>query len=141
VCISDHKRGLDWMIGFIASYTFTQVGTTGSYSAIALLHTFQFTITHAPRFSVFTSRILGTDLSQSHCNFKSHKKSLHSLIQFFPLFSTQFNSSVPKLISRQAGVSKFDSPLSATTTILLGRIFCVLLIPRNGPYGKHSLYC
>jgi hypothetical protein len=42
---------------------------------------FQFTFTHALRFSVFTSRILATYLSQSHCNFKSLMKSpSHSLI-------------------------------------------------------------
>jgi hypothetical protein len=45
---------------------------------------FQFTVTHILVFSVFTSRILGTNLSQSHCNFKSHvEPSLHSLIPFF----------------------------------------------------------
>jgi hypothetical protein len=32
------------------------------YSAIADLHTPQFTVVHALRFSVFTSRILATDL-------------------------------------------------------------------------------
>jgi hypothetical protein len=38
------------------------------HSAIAILHTLQFTVTRALAFSVFTSRILATDLSQSHCN-------------------------------------------------------------------------
>jgi hypothetical protein len=32
------------------------------YSPIAILHTFQFTVTYALEFSVFTSRILPTDL-------------------------------------------------------------------------------
>jgi hypothetical protein len=50
------------MIRFIAPYTFTQFGTTGNYSAIAILHTFQLTVTHALGLSVFTSRILATDL-------------------------------------------------------------------------------
>jgi hypothetical protein len=36
------------------------------YSTIAVLHTFHFTVTHALEFSVFTSRILATDLSQTH---------------------------------------------------------------------------
>jgi hypothetical protein len=31
------------------------------YSAIAILHTFQFTVTHELGFSVFTSRIQATD--------------------------------------------------------------------------------
>jgi hypothetical protein len=62
------------------------------YSAIALLHTLQFTVTHAQGVSVFTSCILATDLSQSHCDFISHmKSSWHSLIPFLPLFcSCQF---------------------------------------------------
>jgi hypothetical protein len=57
------------------------------HSAIADLHTLLFTVLHALRFSVFTSRILATDLSQSHCNFKSHmKSSFHSLTPFFLSF-------------------------------------------------------
>jgi hypothetical protein len=56
-----YRRVLDWMIGFIDAL-FTQLGTTGSYSAIADLHTLQFTVTRALGFSVFTSRILATDL-------------------------------------------------------------------------------
>jgi hypothetical protein len=77
---------LDWMIGFIDTYTFTQFGTTGNYSAIAILHTFQLTVPHALGFSVFTGRILASDLSQSHCHFNSHMLySWHSLIPFLPL--------------------------------------------------------
>jgi hypothetical protein len=60
------------MNGFIDTYTFTQFGTTGNYSAIAILHTLEFTVAHALGFSVFTSRILATDLSQSHYHFNSH---------------------------------------------------------------------
>jgi hypothetical protein len=41
---------------------FTQLGTTGNYSTIADIHTLQFTVTHALGFSVFTIRILATDL-------------------------------------------------------------------------------
>jgi hypothetical protein len=51
----------DWMIGFIDPL-YTQLGTTGNYSVIADLHTLEFTATHALEFSVFTSRILATDL-------------------------------------------------------------------------------
>jgi hypothetical protein len=65
---------LDWMNGFTDTL-FTQLETIGNYSAIADLRTLQFTVTHALRFSVFTSRILATDFSQSHCNFESHMKS------------------------------------------------------------------
>jgi hypothetical protein len=57
----DYRRVLDWMIGFIDTL-YTPVGTTINYSAIADLHTLQFTVTHALGYSVFTSRILATDL-------------------------------------------------------------------------------
>jgi hypothetical protein len=54
------------MVGFADTYvyTFTQFGTTGNYSAIAILHTFQLTIAHAVGVPVFTSRILATHLAQ-----------------------------------------------------------------------------
>jgi hypothetical protein len=59
-----------------------------NYSALADLHTLQFTGAHALGSSVFTSRILATDLSQSYCNFKSHmKSSFHSLISSLHFFS------------------------------------------------------
>jgi hypothetical protein len=75
------------MIGFNTPCTFTQFGTTGNYRAIAILHTFQFTFARALGFSDFTSRNLAMDLSQSHCNFKSHmKSSFHNLIPVLPLF-------------------------------------------------------
>jgi hypothetical protein len=79
----------------------------------------------------FTSRILATDLYQSHCNIKSHMK--YSFLQpsSFLVISSQSRStaislssrltahveldsiqfSAPKLISWQAGVSIFDSVL------------------------------
>jgi hypothetical protein len=62
---------LDRMIVYIAPYTFTQFRTTGQDSAIAIVYTSQFTVAHALGFSVFTSRILATGSSQSHCKFKS----------------------------------------------------------------------
>jgi hypothetical protein len=53
---------LDWMIGFTDTL-YTPLETTGNTaSAIADLHTLQFTVTHALGFSVFNSRILVTDL-------------------------------------------------------------------------------
>jgi hypothetical protein len=53
------------------------------FSAIADLHNLQFIVTKALGFLVFTSRILATDLSQSHCKLKWHmKSSLHRLIPF-----------------------------------------------------------
>jgi hypothetical protein len=85
LCVT-YRQVLDWMIGFIDTL-YIQLLTTGNYSAIADLHTLQFTVTHALRFSVFTSQILVTNLYQSHRNFKSHMEhSLNSLIPFLPFF-------------------------------------------------------
>jgi hypothetical protein len=57
----DYRRGMNWMIGFTDTL-YTALGTTGIYSAIADLQTLQFISTHTLGFSVFTSRILATDL-------------------------------------------------------------------------------
>jgi hypothetical protein len=86
------------MIGFIVPYTSTQLGTAANYSAITILHTFQFTVAHALGFSVFTSRILATGLSQSHCHFKSHmKSSFHSLIPSLPFLLNHLRLPSPEL--------------------------------------------
>jgi hypothetical protein len=73
------------MIGFIAPYAFTYFGTTGNYSAMAIVHNLPVhRYTRTRILILFTSRILATDLSQSHCHFKSHMKcSWHSLIPFW----------------------------------------------------------
>jgi hypothetical protein len=92
-----YKTVMDWMIGFIASYTFTQFGSTRHYSAIAILRNFQFTAAHALGFSV-SSGIVAMDLSQSHCNFKSHVKSYyHSLIPFLSFLLNHLRLPSPKL--------------------------------------------
>jgi hypothetical protein len=51
---------LDWMIGFIDAL-YTPLRPIIYYSAIADLHTLQFTVTDTLMFSVFTSRIPATD--------------------------------------------------------------------------------
>jgi hypothetical protein len=51
---------LDWSIGFIDTL-YTVLVNYRPNSAIAVLHTSQFTVTHALGFSVFASRILATD--------------------------------------------------------------------------------
>jgi hypothetical protein len=56
-----YRRHLDRVIGFIDT-SYIQHGTTSNYSAITDVHTLQFTVTQALGFSIFTSRILGTDL-------------------------------------------------------------------------------
>jgi hypothetical protein len=83
------------------------------YSAIAILHTFQFTVAHALGFSVFTSHILATDsitvslsLQITHEVFFAQPKS------FLPLFCNcqcRRLDSIQFLCSWQAGVSKLDS--------------------------------
>jgi hypothetical protein len=88
------------------------------YSAIDFLHTLRFTVPQALGFSVFTSRILATDLYQSVPS--NHTWSL-LVTAYFPSWyyssaansgnSAQFNS---KLISLQAGVSKLHTSLSST---------------------------
>jgi hypothetical protein len=60
LCVT-YKTGFgldDWI--YCALYIYT-VRDYRQYSAIVTLHTFQFTVTHALGFSVFTSRILATD--------------------------------------------------------------------------------
>jgi uncharacterized membrane protein len=59
VCLT-YRSVLDWMIGFIDTL-YTALEITDNYSAIAYLHTLQFTVTHALGFSVFTSPILAKD--------------------------------------------------------------------------------
>jgi hypothetical protein len=136
------------MIGFIPPDNIHTVRDYRQYSAIAILHTLQFTVGHALGFSVFTSRILATDLSQSHCNFKSNMEFLfapaNSLSCHYSATansenSTPFNS---KFISRQVGVSKLDSSLhfrldySAFTT-RSSDLLCPFIIPRIESHGKH----
>jgi hypothetical protein len=106
------RRVLDRMIGLLGTL-YTVRGTTVSYSAIAVpAHTLQFTVTHALGFSVITSRILATDLSQSHCNFKSHMRAY-----------------VP------AGWS-LETRLSSVPLLTASDLFFVTLY---GPRRKHSL--
>jgi hypothetical protein len=139
------RRVLDWMIGFIASYTFT-ARDYRQYSAIAILHTLQFIVAHAVWFSVFTSRILATDLWQSHCNFKSHMKpSLYRLIPFLPLIC---NCQFWRLDSIPRFRSLYTDRLASRTRLFTSRpLFCflvcsqTLLITLKGSQRRHSLCC
>jgi hypothetical protein len=111
------------MIGFIAPYTFTQFGTTGHYSAIAILHTFQFTVTHALGFSIVTSRILATDLSQSHCLRGTVWPFLNQL----------------RLPSPELDPILFPTTVPATLLLLLLSCQTLLITTLHGPHGKYRL--
>jgi hypothetical protein len=66
-CISDYRREFgfdDWICCVLYIHT---TRNYRQYSAVAIVHSLQFTVTHALGFSVFTSRILATVSSQSHC--------------------------------------------------------------------------
>jgi hypothetical protein len=56
------RRVLEWMIGFIAPYTFIQLGPTSNTDLSLIYKILQFTVAHALGFSLFISRILTTDL-------------------------------------------------------------------------------
>jgi hypothetical protein len=94
-------RDLVRMSGFISSlvtHSFNYTQIYRQYSAIAHLHTFQFTVAHALGFSVSTSRLLATDLNtetstqiatsitpkifqlhfQYHCTVAHIKSSIHT---------------------------------------------------------------
>jgi hypothetical protein len=78
-----YRRVFDWMIGFIDTL-YTPLGTTGNYSALAIPHTLQFTVTHTLGFSVFTSRILATDFNIVVIPASHKKSSMQSQIPFLP---------------------------------------------------------
>jgi hypothetical protein len=125
------------------------------YSAIADLHILQFTFTHARGFSVFTSRILATDLLQSHCNLKSH---MNSPLQFnsfivisFQLPSTAISrtllnsipllpSSYPGRLASRNSTNSSQLNYSARTTQKTQRLYCwegVFAAPLHGN-GSYS---
>jgi hypothetical protein len=68
------------------------------YSALANLHTLQFTVTHTLAFSVFTSRILATDLQQSHCHCSTHKVFLSQPNSFLAISSQSYDCHLPILL-------------------------------------------
>jgi hypothetical protein len=56
----NYKTFLNWMTGFI-DLLHIELGIKGN-TALSLIYTLQFTVTHALGYTVFTSRILATDL-------------------------------------------------------------------------------
>jgi hypothetical protein len=99
-------------------------------------HTLQFTITHALRFSVFTSRILATDLEQSHTHFKSHiKSSLHSLTDFLPFLLNHLRLPSPEL---DPVLDNWSVSQSVRVTLRLTVSQSVCLSWCRAPSGAHD---
>jgi hypothetical protein len=102
--VCDYRWGIDWMSGFIVTL-YTPLGPTRDYSAIADLHTLQFTVTHTHThtlgFSVFTSRFLSTDFNtviiyQSHCNCSTHEVFLAQPNSFLAISRQSSLTAVPR---------------------------------------------
>jgi hypothetical protein len=118
-----YRRGLDLNYRI---YLYLYIHTTRDYKQ---LQHYRYST-----FSVFTSRILATDLSQSHCHFKSHvESSCHSLIPFLALVlrlptpKTRLNS-IPLLPSSYPGrLASRNSTRLNYWSVLLRTVFCVLL--------------
>jgi hypothetical protein len=72
------------------------------YSAIAVLHTFQFTVAHALEFLVSTSRILATDINTGTITSNHYEIFLSFLLQSpwtaDSLNSTQFSNFISSLV-------------------------------------------
>jgi hypothetical protein len=95
-----YRPVLDWISDLLTAYTHP----SDLRSSVANLHTLQFTVTHSLGFSVFTSRILATDLQQSHCHFKSHVKNLCTVwflsCHFFPITGMCLRRPAPGCLPR-----------------------------------------
>jgi hypothetical protein len=135
----DFDFDLTWWF-YLLHLIHTQLGPTGNTALRWSTYTFQFIVTHALGFSVFTSRILATDLSKSHCNSKSHMEfSLHSLIPFLPLFCSRQLNSVPS--SNPGRLASRNSTLHLRLLLLFYPAKDFLVTTLHGPRRKHSLYC
>jgi hypothetical protein len=151
-CCVTYKTGFgleDWIYWSLTHTT----RNYRQYSAIAIPHTSQFTVTRALGFSVLTSRILATDLSQSHCHYKSHMKSsfqsnsLRSIIPQLQIPKTRLDS-IQFLCSQAHILADWRLEIRLFTSRLLTLMdysFCsaehFLITNLHGPHGKHSLYC
>jgi hypothetical protein len=93
-----------------------------SVTALSLIYPFYSSPSHTHYGSVFTSLILATDLSQSHCDFKSHtKSSFHGLIHFLSFLSNHLPMPSPEFdpILENNWLKRLSLPLynhSARTT-------------------------
>jgi hypothetical protein len=87
------------VIGFTDPLIHRQLGTTGNYSAIAILHTFQFTVANALAFSSLQWLYPGNGcitvslaLQITHEVFFSQPNSFLVIILQLPIPKTRFNS-------------------------------------------------
>jgi hypothetical protein len=123
------------MVGFIDTI-YTQLGTTDNYSAIADLHTLQFTAAkHIWVLNLHSPLVVSWQrIYQSRCNFKSHVKSfLYNLIPVLPLFCNYQLNSIPLLRSSYPGrlASRNSTQFFATELFFI--------TPLHGPRGNRSL--
>jgi hypothetical protein len=116
-CVT-YRRVLDWMIGFTDTL-YSPLESAGNYSAIADLHTLQLP-SHTHQGSQSSLVVPWQQIYNSPTITSNHTRSLLFTVQLLSCHysatdncedSTQFNSSAPKLISWQAGISKLDSVL------------------------------
>jgi hypothetical protein len=70
----------DW-IYYHFGYNHSQLELIFNYNAIAILRTFQFTVAHALGLSVFTSRILATELNTETSTSNRYEVFLPFLVQ------------------------------------------------------------
>jgi hypothetical protein len=136
-CISDYRQGLDWMIGFNDTL-YTQLETTFNYSAVAGLHTLQFTGTQALEFSGFTSRVLATDLQSSHCHSSTHEVFFPESNSFLAI-SSQLPPTADSVNSISPLPSSYPYRLASRNSTNSNDLLCLFIIPRHGPQRKHSL--
>jgi hypothetical protein len=102
------------------------------YSAIASLHTLQFTVTHVLAFTVFTSRILATDLSQS-----ISLQITHEVFFSQPNFFLAIIVDSVQFFCSQAGVSKLDPSLP--TPLHLFYYFSHYAVPSSASFYNTSV--
>jgi hypothetical protein len=98
-----------WIIRRVLNWIYWHL--THTTSGLQAIHRYRWSTHFTVHRSVFTSRILATDLRHSHWNFKSYMKtSFHNVIPFLPLFcNCQLNSIPPPPSSHSGRVASRNS--------------------------------
>jgi hypothetical protein len=104
---------------------------TLKYSALAGLHTFQFTVAHALGFQVFTSRLLATDLNTEN--------STSNHYEVFLLFRLQSLWNLG--IKNSSGLTPPAYNRLVTAWTELASAFTYLISTLHRHHEKHRLYC